>query len=218
MDNNVQNYNVIELDTWPRAEMFRHFAQGAKCSVSMTKRVDVTRLYEYSKSTGTRFYLNFLYVLSAALNTRPEYRMYWDWEHERLLCYDKINPMQYVFHPETETYSVVYTEYDDDYGTFYRRAEDDLERGKSMTSFDLHAPGHPNWFDASCIPWIDYDSLNVELPDGYLYLAPIVNWGKYVREGERLLMPLTVRMNHAIADGYLISQVFLTVRRLADGL
>lgn len=27
---------------------------------------------------------------------------------------------------------------------------------------------HPNWFDTSYISWLSYDSLNIELPDGYL--------------------------------------------------
>lgn len=67
---------------------------------------------------------------------------------------------------------------------------------------------HPNWFDASFIPWFSYDSLNIELPDGYLFFAPIVNWGKYRQEDGRLMMPVSVRLNHAIADGYLVAKVF----------
>ncbi len=38
--------------------------------------------------------------------------------------------------------------------------------------------------------------------------SPIINWGKYRGEGGRLLMPVSVRMNHAVADGYLIANVF----------
>ena len=49
----------------------------------------------------------------------------------------------------------------------------------------------------------------MELLDGYLYYQPIINWGKYEEIGGRLMMPVTVRMNHAVADGYLISKVFL---------
>lgn len=30
----------------------------------------------------------------------------------------------------------------------------------------------------------------------------------YRKEGERLLMPVSVRLNHAVADGYLIANVF----------
>ena len=68
--------------------------------------------------------------------------------------------------------------------------------------------GHPNWFDASYIPWLTYDSMNIELPDGYLFFAPIVNWGRYREENGRQLMPVSVRLNHAIADGYHTALVF----------
>ena len=67
---------------------------------------------------------------------------------------------------------------------------------------------HPNWFDASYISWLSYDSLNVELPDGYLHFAPIINWGKYHEENGHLMMPVSVRLNHAIADGFLVANVY----------
>ena len=72
----------------------------------------------------------------------------------------------------------------------------------------LDMENHPNWFDASYISWLSYDSLNIELPDGFFYFLPIINWGKYREENGRLLMPVSVRMNHAIADGYLVANVF----------
>ena len=55
--------------------------------------------------------------------------------------------------------------------------------------------------------------LNIELPDGYLFFAPIINWGKYRQENDRLVMPVTVRLNHAIADGYLVANVFRLLER-----
>ena len=76
-------------------------------------------------------------------------------------------------------------------------------------SFDHRSsPNHPNWFDASYISWLSYDSLNIELPDGHLFFVPIFNWGKYREENGRLVMPVSVRLNHAIADGYLVANVF----------
>ena len=77
----------------------------------------------------------------------------------------------------------------------------------------LDMENHPNWFDASYISWLSYDSLNIELPDGYLFFAPIVNWGKYREENGRLVMPVSVRLNHAIADGYLLANVFRLLER-----
>ena len=84
----------------------------------------------------------------------------------------------------------------------------DIERAKQTREYLLDMEHHPNWFDASYIPWFSYDALNIELPDGHLYFQPIINWGKYREENGRLMMPISVRMNHAIADGYLIAKVF----------
>ena len=130
------------------------------------------------------------------------------WQTEELICYDVIHPTQYVFHDDTETFTLVYTEYCEDYAAFYANALRDVETAKKTREYGLDMENHPNWFDASCIPWLSYDSLHVELPDGYLFFAPIVNWGKYRRENGRLLMPVTVRLNHAIADGYLVANVY----------
>ena len=207
------NYKVIDKESYYRKGVFRHFSEDCKCSTSMTARVDVTALAEQSRRTGTKFYRNVLYPLSKVLNSREDYRMGYLWQTEELICYDVIHPTQYVFHEDTETCTPVYTEYDPDYERFYAGALRDLERAKQTRDYALDAAHHPNWFDASYISWLSYDSLNVELPDGYLYFAPIVNWGRYREENGRLLMPVSVRLNHAIADGYLLANVFRLLQK-----
>ncbi|MCR5286567.1 MAG: chloramphenicol acetyltransferase [Saccharofermentans sp.] len=202
------NYRIIDKETYYRKGVFRHFSEDCKCSVSMTARVDVTKLVKYSKSTETKFYINFLYLLTKVLNSRDDYKMGYLWQSGEIICYDVINPTQYVFHEDTETCTPVYSNYDPDYKTFYENALADVEKAKQTREYGLDAMNHPNWFDASYISWLSYDSLNIELPDGYLYFAPIINWGKYREENGRLMLPLTVRMNHAIADGYLVARVY----------
>ena len=202
------SYKVVDKGTYYRKDVFRHFSEDCKCSVSMTARIDVTDLVNHSKKTNTKFYLNFLYVLSKVMNSREDYRMGYLWQSDELICYDTVNPTQYVFHEDTETCTPVYTEYDEDYDVFYHNAFADLERAKESREYGLDSANHPNWFDASYISWLSYDSLNIELPDGYLFFAPIINWGKYHEENGRNVMPVSVRLNHAIADGYLVANVF----------
>lgn len=202
------NYRVIDIEDYYRKGVYRHFTEDCKCSVSMTGRLDVTELVRFSRETKTKFYINFLYLLTKVLNSRDDYRMGYLWQSSELICYDVINPTQYVFHEDTETCTPAYTSYDPDYKTFYANALADLEKGKETREYGLDAEGHPNWFDASYISWLSYDSLNIELPDGYPYFLPIINWGRYREEDGRLMMPLTVRLNHAVADGYLVANVY----------
>ena len=209
----MSNYRIIDKETYYRKGVFRHFTEDCKCSTSVTARVDVTELAEWSKKTGTKFYINFLYLLTKVLNSRDDYRLGYLWQTNELICYDQINPTQYVFHEDTETCTPVYSTYSDDYAVFYRNALEDVEKAKQTREYGLDAANHPNWFDASFIPWLSYDSLNIELPDGYLYFAPIINWGKYREESGRLMMPVSVRLNHAIADGYLVAKVFLLLEK-----
>jgi len=202
------NYRIIDKEKYYRKGVYRHFTEDCKCSVSMTARIDVTALAEWSKKNGKKFYLCFLYILSKVLNSRDDYRMAYLWQSDELICYDVINPTQYIFHEDTETCTPVYTAYSEDFDEFYANALADAEKAKETREYLLDSENHPNWFDASFISWLSYDSLNVELPDGYLYFLPIVNWGKYREENGRLMMPVTVRMNHAVADGYLIANVY----------
>lgn len=210
------NYKVIDKETYYRKGVFRHFSEDCRCSVSLTARIDVTELAAYSRETDTKFYLNFLYILSKTLNAGEDYRMGYLRQTDELICYDVIHPTQYVFHEGTETCTPVYTTYCEDYETFCRNAEKDIEEAKKTRAYALDTADHPNRFDASYIPWLSCDALHAELPDGHLFFAPIINWGRYREENGRLLMPVSVRMNHAVADGYLIANVFRLLRKETD--
>lgn len=202
------NYKIINKESYYRNGIFRHFSEDCKCSISMTAKIDVSNLVRYSRELKTKFYINFLYILSKVLNSRDDYKMAYLYETDELICYDVINPTQYIFHEDTETCTPVYSVYYEEYVKFYDNALKDIENAKSTREYLLDIKNHPNWFDASYIPWISYDSLNIELPDGHLFFSPIINWGKYREENGKLVMPISVRLNHAIADGYLVANVF----------
>ena len=138
------NYKVIDKESYYRKGVFRHFSEDCKCSCSITARLDVTELVRYSEASGTKFYLNFLYLLSKVLNSRDDYRMAWLWQTGELICYDTIHPTQYVFHEDTETCSPVYSTYCEDYESFYAGALADLERAKGTRDYALDAEKHPN--------------------------------------------------------------------------
>ena len=66
------NYKIIDKEKYYRKGVFRHFSEDCKCSTSITSRIDVTELKEYSIRMGSKFYINFLYILAKVLNLRDE--------------------------------------------------------------------------------------------------------------------------------------------------
>ena len=139
-------YKIIDINDYYRKDIFRHFSQDCKCSFAVTARVDVTELKAFSKRTETSFYLNFLYVLTKTLNSREDYRYFWNYQTNELWLFDKINPRQYVFHEDTETITVAYSEYHENYKTFYDNAKADLDKAKATRDYGLDEYSHPNWF------------------------------------------------------------------------
>ncbi len=204
----------VDLDKYYGKHIYKHFTKDVKCSVSMTAKVDVTDLVEYSKVHGTKFHINFMYLLAKVFNSREDYRLQYLWQEEKLIAYDKINLSHYVFHEDTETFSIAHTEYNDAYKAFYGQCEKDIAMAKETKDYGLDEENYPNYFDASYVSWLSYDALNIELPDGYLYFLPIVNWGRYEEDFRgRLQLPLTVRLNHATADGYLLANIYLQLTK-----
>ena len=46
------------------------------------------------------------------------------------------------------------------------------------------------------------------------FLAPVITWGKYEVEQEKYLMPLSMNIHHAVADGFHLSRFFIEVQEL----
>ena len=48
--------------------------------------------------------------------------------------------------------------------------------------------------------------------------APVVTWGRMEAEGEKRMMPLTMNIHHAVADGFHLSRFFTEVQEQIDAL
>ena len=61
----------IDMNTWPRAELFRFFSGVSQPFYSVTFRVDVTNLHAYTKARGISFYYALGYLVTDAVNAFP---------------------------------------------------------------------------------------------------------------------------------------------------
>ena len=68
------------------------------------------------------------------------------------------------------TCTPVYTEYNEDYDTFYASALRDVEEAKETREYRMDMANHPNWFDASYISWLSYDPLHIGLDNSHMFL------------------------------------------------
>ena len=209
------NYQVMDLNTWSRGDLFRFYMDRMRLVMSLTVDVDVTPLVEFGKREGLKFYPTMIWTVSKTVNSHDEFKYGWD-ERGRLIRWETISPSYAEFHPEDENFTKLVTPFSKRLPEFHARFLRDRERYRTLRAVVEHQP--PNHFDVSCLPWVRYRHFDVHVFDEGAFLAPVITWGKYEREGGRLRMPLTTNIHHAVADGFHLSRFFKEVQELIDSL
>jgi len=209
------NYTTIDLNEWSRGNLFRFYIDKMRIVMSLTVDIDVANLKLYSKKTGIPFYPLMLWVVSKVINNHDEFKYSWD-NKGNLIRWDYVSPSYTDFHSDDENFTKMVTEYTDDLTEFYGRVMADRERYKNDRAVLDNQP--LNFFDVSCLPWVRYKHFDVHVFDEGKFLAPVVTWGKYEQTEGKLLMPLTMNIHHAVADGFHLSRFFNEVQELIDSL
>jgi len=202
----LSEYRLINTSTWKRYEHFRHFYDEAPCSVSICDDIDVTDLKNACSVKKKSFYVSFLYVTAHIINSHEEFRLTAidsaASEYLMPAVWDRVDVVHNVFHEDTETYTNTFTLYKDDFSAFYKNCCEDIDRAKRLSVMSVPSPS--NVFEASCVPWRHFTSIGIVAEP--VVLTPIVAWGAFQPKDGRIMMPLSIQIHHAAADGFHISR------------
>ena len=119
-------FEHIDINTWKRKEYFNHYINTVPCTYSMTVNIDTTNFLKKLKEKGIKLYPAMIYALSLIVNKYDEFRTSFD-EEQRLGIFKKMNPSYTIFHSRSETFSSIWTQFDENFLTFYKGYQDDIK-------------------------------------------------------------------------------------------
>ncbi|MBR5253346.1 MAG: hypothetical protein IKV39_05670 [Clostridia bacterium] len=214
----MAEWTLIDTEKWARYEHFRHFMDDAPCSIWLTDDIDVTDLHAACHGSGKSFYIAILYLVSRVINAHDEFKLR-AVDSPSFPClmpavWDRVDPVHNVFHQESETYTATFTVFDSNFDTFYNYCSEDIERARRLKVMSV--PAGENTFEASCVPWRHFTSVGAATES--IPLSPIVAWGKFIEKDGRKLLPLSIQISHAAADGYHLARFLNEVEMLAAEL
>ncbi len=209
------NYQKLDKNNWKRWDLFWFFIHDMRVVINLTVDIDVAPLIAYVKKQGLEFYPSMMWVVSKVINAHEEFKLGWNEEGE-LVLWDVVSPAYSVFHEEDQSFAKLVTKHSEDIAQFRERYIADGERLKNARAMEAKRP--PNYFDVSCLPWVKYKHFDMRIADNDRFLAPILAWGKYEKENDKALMPLTMIINHAVADGFHVARFFNEVQALINTL
>jgi len=201
------NFTEIDIMSWPRSQMFYYFSKMAPTGYSLTVDVDVTGLFRKIKERNRKFFPTYLWLVTKCMNMQREFKI--AYENEKLGYYDVLTPLYASFHDDDKTFSLMWTEYDDDYEVFYQRYIENQKKYGNGHGVLAQAPmlPPPNAYTVSIIPWISFKHFAVHTYENKPYFFPSVEAGKiYENEAGKKLLPLSITCHHATTDGYHVAQ------------
>lgn len=195
-------FTPIDLQTWPRGQMFYYFSQMAPTGYSLTVPVDVTDLRNTLKQAGVKFFPAYLWLVTKNLNRQAEFKI--AVKDGVLGCYDTLTPLYASFHEDDHTFSLMWTACTEDFGQFYQAY---LENQAAFGPVHgvLSQPQTPppeNAYTVSCVPWVGFSHFAVHSYGNKPYYFPSVEAGKFFEQDGRTRMPLSLTCHHAATDGY----------------
>lgn len=206
--------HYIDMDAYPRKSHFEYFNSLAYPYVGLTANVDVTNVLRFAKEKGGSSFLAVLYVAVQAANEVPQLRQ--RIEDGRIVEFDYCNIGYTVAMPDN-TFCNCYTECRMPIEEFFVDAKKRQEEAKLHPGFVNPEEDETALIFASCLPWISFTQCVQPAPIP-ADCNPRIVFGKYIREGDKTLMPLHIQCNHALVDGWHISEFYRIFQEMADAL
>ena len=194
-------FHLIDLAGWERAEHFRHYRAAVPCGYSVTVSLTITRLLSGIREGGYRLYPTLIYLLAWLVNAHREFRLALSEEGE-VGYFDEMVPSYTVFHPDSETFSNLWTPYSADFSAFCRAVQADMDQYGRDKAFFAKPGGPKNQFPISCAPWTAFTGFHIHLFSDADYLFPMFTIGRYGEENGEIRLPLAMQIHHAAADGF----------------
>lgn len=203
----------IDPRTWERRDQFEFFMKFDQPFFNVCTEVRLTRLREAVKSTRHSIFLAFLHAALAAAHQVPAFRQRLD--GDRVIEYDRIHTAVTV-RSEHDTFRFCRLEYSPDFSVFHQTARERMATAAEETGpLEPHA-GRTDLIHVSSLPWFRFTSLMHPRRTSTSDSVPKLVFGKFFEQSNEVMLPLSIEVHHALADGVHIAHFLEAYQAILD--
>lgn len=199
-------YTVIDMKKDPRREHFEHFTSLDVPFAGVTVKVDVTKLVRFCKERHCSFYAAMTRIAILAGNRVPEFR--------RRIVGSEVREYEECSASITElgpfdAYYYCTLSAKESWEAFIPYAEKTRAERRTRPGL-FEEDDETDQFFITCTPDLHFEQIINPLKNNVS--NPMIGWGRYEEDWKgRLMMPLSVLVHHALADGVHIARFYKNV-------
>jgi chloramphenicol O-acetyltransferase type A len=190
-----------ELDTaaWARRDAFEYFRGFDKPYFNVCTRLDVARLKSVVAASGVgSFSLAYHFVALRLANEIEPFRYRLD--GQRVLILPEIDGGATVLRDD-DSFGFAYFDHTRDFAAFCKQAAAAIAATRSREAAFEPRTGDEALIHFTTLPWIHFSSFSHARNWGRQDSIPKLSFGRADAEGDRLWLPLSVEVHHALMDG-----------------
>lgn len=197
-------YNKTHFDTkgWEREEHFHYFRSFTQPFFNVHTEIDITKLYHYAKWERLSISLAFLHATTESIRAVENFLL--RLEGDEVVRYEAVDISTTVL-KDNKTISFVHLPYHKDLHTFCREGSMIIAEVKTSDKL-FHGYNGPDLVHASTLPWFEYHGMVHAHQDASRDAIPKLAFGRLEWKNWQAILPVSVQVHHALADGYHIHQ------------
>ena len=205
----MMGYRYLDMAAYARQDEYDYFRSLAYPYVGVTVHADITPLHARVRAEGLPFFLSLLYVTSRAAHEIPELRQ--RVRADGIVEYD-VCPTSHTVSLGGGRYCYCMLRADCPFDVYLPAAVEAQEAARREGSMTESASDAESLFFVSTMPGITFTSFVQPTP----YPAdsnPRFMFGKFFAAGDRILLPFSVQVNHALLGGQQLTAFFEALDR-----
>ena len=203
----------VDMTRDPRRSQYEYFRTFVDPYASITVNCDITHLRRVTQERGLPFFLTVLHCAINAANDMPELRRRIC--GDRVVEYDRCISSHTVALPD-DTYCYCELDCAKPLEEFLPYAAAEVARAKANPAMDDGEDPNRLYF-VSSVPWVSFASISLPKPvpaDS----NPRITFGKFFAQDGKVLLPVNLTVNHALADGIHMAKFFEGFARRVNAL
>jgi chloramphenicol O-acetyltransferase type A len=194
----VYNKALFRTEGWEREEHFNFFRSYEQPFFNVHMRIDITELYHYAKWERLPVSLAYLHAATAGIRATENFLL--RLEGDQVVKYEAVDVSTTVL-KDNKTISFVHLPYHPDLHTFCQSASEIVAEVKGSVKL-FYGYNGPDLVHATTLPWFEFSGLEHAYQDGPGDAILKLAFGRLEWKGSQAMLPVSVRVHHALADGY----------------
>lgn len=201
----MKSYKIIDMEEFDRADYFQYF-MSVGTTIQFTMKIDVTNAVQKCYQESISFHAYTVFKIYKAMNSIQNFR--YDILDGNVVEWEKIIPTFSSFNKKSKLFFTLCEEPMESYIEFDKRYKSVTAKYADSNTIVPQMDLPLNIFNISCIPWMHFEHYSSNSKTQENKITKMITFGKYEEINSKLVMPITIQISHAIADGYHVSMFF----------